>query len=77
MKELCEEFSDMLVEELTQAQNIQCRPMDVELMTGVKPFFARKPRKTPLHWGQKVKKEMKKFLKSGVIERIPTNEAAQ
>ena len=49
LKELCEEFSNVLVEELTQAQNIQCPPMDVELMTGVKPFFARKPRKTPLH----------------------------
>ena len=49
LKELCIEFSDVLVEELTQAQNIQCLPMDVELMTGVKPFFARKPRKTPLH----------------------------
>ena len=77
MKELCEEFSDVLVEELTQAQNIQCPPMDVELMTGVKPFFARKPRKTPLHWGEKVKKEVKKLLKAGVIERIPANEAAQ
>ena len=77
LKDLCVEFSDVLVEELTQAQNIQCPPMDVELMTGVKPFFARKPRKTPLHWGEKVKKEVKKLLKSGMIERIPANEAAQ
>ena len=67
----------MLGEELTQAQNIQCPPMDVELMTGAKPFFARKPRKTPLHWGEKVKTEVKKLLKFGVIERIPANEAAQ
>ena len=28
--ELCEEFSNVLVEELTQAQNIQYPPMDVE-----------------------------------------------
>ena len=67
----------VLVEELTQAQNIQCPPMDIELITGAKPFFARKPRKTPLHWGEKVKKEIKKLLKSGVIERIPANEATQ
>ena len=65
------------MEELTQAQNIQCPPLDVELMSGAKPFFMRKPRKTPLHWGEKVKKEVKKLLKSSVIKRIPANEAAQ
>ena len=76
LKELCTEFSDMLVDELSQAQNIQCLPMDVELQAGAKPFFMRKLRKTPLHWGEKVKKEVKKLLKSGVIERISVNEAA-
>ena len=56
LKDLCNKFSDVLVEELSQAQNIECPPMDVELQAGAKPFFARKPRKTPLHWGEKVKK---------------------
>ena len=51
--------------------------MDVELQSGAKPFFARKPRKTPLHWGEKVKKEVKKLLKAGVIERISVNESTQ
>merc|ERR1711867_353279 len=46
------------------------------LMSGAKPFFARKPRKTPLHWGEKGKKEVKKLLKAGVIKRIPANESA-
>ena len=50
--------------------------MDVELQSGIKPFFTRKPRKTPLHWGEKVKKEVKKLIKAGVIERIPANESA-
>ena len=76
LQELCLEFSDVLVEELAEAQNIQCPPMDVELQSGIKPFFARKPRKTPLHWGEKVKKEVKKLIKAGVIERIPANESA-
>merc|ERR1711867_315206 len=49
--------------------------MDVELQSGAKPFFGRKPRKTPLHWREKVKKEVKKLLKAGVIERIPANES--
>merc|ERR1712237_212120 len=40
LQELCLEFSDVLVEELKEAQNIQCPPIDVELQTGAKPFFA-------------------------------------
>ena len=74
---MCNKFSDLLVEELSQAQNIQCLPMDVELQARAKPFFPRKPRKTPLHWGEKVKKEVKKLLKAGVIESIPANKSAQ
>ena len=43
LQELCLEFSDVLVEELTEAQNIQCPPMDVKLQSGAKPFFTSKP----------------------------------
>ena len=50
--------------------------MDFELQCGTKPFFTRKPRKTLLHWGEKVKKEVKKLIKAGVIERIPANKSA-
>ena len=50
--------------------------MDVELQNNSKPFYARKPRKTPLHWAEKVKKEVKKLIKAGIIERIPANESA-
>merc|ERR1712120_58285 len=64
LKELCIEYEDVLVEELEEAQNITCPPMDVELMNTSKPFFARKPRKTPLHWADKVKKEVKKLVKA-------------
>ena len=66
----------MFVEELEEAQIITCPPMDVELKNTSKPFFARKPRKTPLHWADKVKKEIKKLIKAGIIERIPANESA-
>ena len=51
--------------------------MDVEIQAGVKPFFTRKPRKTPLHSAEKVKKEVKKLIKAGMIERITANKAAQ
>ena len=51
--------------------------MDVEIQAGVKPFFTRKPRKTRLHWAEKVKKEVKKLIKAGMIQRIPANKAAQ
>merc|ERR1712101_47912 len=76
LQELCTEYEDVLVEELEEAQNITCPPMDVKLMNTSKPFFARKPRKTPLHWADKVKKEIKKLIKAGIIERIPANKSA-
>ena len=50
--------------------------MDVELIANTKLFFARRPRKNPLHWKEKVKKEVQKLIKQGVIEHIPANEAA-
>ena len=40
----------------------------MELQPGVKPCFARKPRKTPLHWAENVKKEFKKLMKASIIE---------
>merc|ERR1711895_212164 len=76
LQKLCREFEDVLVEELEEAQNITCPPIDVKLQNNSKPFFARKPRKTPLHWAEKVKKEVKKLIKAGIIEQIPANELA-
>merc|ERR1712089_5295 len=66
----------LLVDELEEAMNITCPPMDVELNNTSKPFFTRKPKKHRLHWAQKVKKEVKKLVKAGVIEKVPPNEAA-
>ena len=51
--------------------------MDVDLKAGAKPFFARRPRKNPLHWKEKVKKEVQKQIKQGVIEQIQANKVAQ
>ena len=76
-KELYREFEDVLVDKLEYAQNITCPPMDVDPQPGVKPFFTRKPCTTPLHWADKVKKEVKKLIKASIIERIPPNEQAQ
>merc|ERR1711989_1214 len=76
LQDLCLEFSDVLVEEFEEAMNITCPLMDLELNNTSKPFFARKPKKHPLHWAQKIKKEVKKLVKAGVIERVPPNEAA-
>ena len=48
--------------------------MDVELQPGVISFFAKKPCLTPLHRAEKVKKEVKKLIKAGMIKRIPINQ---
>ena len=53
------------------------------MIAGMKPFFVRRPRRFPLHWGfpfhwaEKVKKEVTKLIKAGIIEWIPANEQAQ
>ena len=77
LNDLCIEFQDVIVEELESAQQVTCPPMDVELAVGAKPFFARRPRKNPLHWKEKVKKDIKKLIKQDVSELIPANKAAQ
>lgn len=76
-KELCKEFNDVLVNKLEYAQNINYPPMEVELQPGVKPFFTRKPQKRPIHWAEKVKKEVKKLIKVCIIKQILANEQAQ
>ena len=65
LQELCLEFSDILVEELAEAQNIQCPLMDIKLQSGTKTFFTRKPRKTPLYWGEKMKKRGQETYQGG------------
>ena len=77
LQDLCTEFQDILVEELGSEEMITHPPMDVELTLGAKPFFTRRPRKNPLHWKERVKKEIQKLIKQGVIKRIPANEAVQ
>ena len=49
LEDLCIEFQDILVEELESEQMITCPPMDVELIFGAKPFFARRPQENLLH----------------------------
>ena len=67
---MCKEFDNVFVDELEYAQNITYPPMDVKLQAVVKPFFARNPWKTLLNWADKVKKEVQKLIKVGIIERI-------
>ena len=65
LQDLCKEFEDVLVEELDSEQVVRCPPMDVELLPGTKPFFACRPHKNPLHWKEKVKKEVQELIKQG------------
>ena len=51
--------------------------MEVKLKDGTKPFFAQRLRKNPLHWEDKIKREVKKLLPAGIIEKVPSKETAQ
>ena len=59
------------------AQNITFLPLDVKPQAGVIPFFTRKPCKTPLHWADKVKNEVRKLIIAGIIGRISANKQAR
>ena len=52
-------------------------PDGLETPAGNKTVFCQKTNKKPLHWAEKVKKEVQKLIKQGIIERILANEAAQ
>ena len=69
MKELCERYSDVLVEELRAGEKIYCPEMEIRLKEGYKGYICRKPRATPLHWRKHVDKEIKKLLREGIIKR--------
>ena len=69
MKNLCEQFSDVLVDELKSGQKMYCPPMDVRLKENYQPYICKKPRPTPIHWRGHIDKEVKKLLREGIIER--------
>ena len=69
MRELCEKYSDVLVEELRAGEKMYCPAMDVRLKEGYKGYICKKPRATPIHWRKYVDKEIKKLLREGIIER--------
>ena len=43
MRELCEEFDDILVDELPPGQRIYCPEMDIRMKDDYKPFICKKP----------------------------------
>ena len=53
------------------------QPLEVKLKPNSTAFFARKPRKDPLHMADQVEKEIAKLCKAGIIERIPPGEIAK
>ena len=67
--DLCLEFQDVLVEELKPDQKITCPPMEVNLIPGTKPFLAQRPRRFPLYWTERIKKETQKLIRAGIIEK--------
>ena len=77
LQEFCLKFQDILVKELRPDQQITCAPMEVNLIAGKKPSYARRPRRFTLHWAEKVKKETQTLIWAGIIEKMPKNESAR
>ena len=66
MREVCEAYSNVLVEELKTGEKMYTPPMEVRLREGYQGFICKKPRATPLHWKEHINKEIAKLLREGV-----------
>ena len=49
LRSLCEEYSDMLVDELRPQERLKVLDMTVTLKPGTKPFFCTRDRPVPIH----------------------------
>ena len=47
------------------------KPMDVNFKEGIEPFKVHTPAAVPHHWGKKVKKQIDKDVRLGIIEPVP------
>ena len=65
------------MENLTPDQKMVCPPMEVDITPGTKPFYATRPRRFPLHWSERIKKETQKLIKAGIIEKMPNDEKSK
>ena len=68
MREVCEAYSDVLVEELKSGEKMYTPPMEVCMREGYQGFICKKPHAAPLHWKEHIDKEIKKLLHEGVIK---------
>ena len=69
MRELCDRYSDVLVDELKAGEKIFCPEMEIRLKEGYKGYICRKPRAVPFHWRKHIDREIQKLLREGIIER--------
>ena len=71
---LCEEYSDVLVDELQPQERLKVPDMTVTLKPGTKPFFCTRARPVPIHWKESMENEKKKLLREGTIKRCNGNQ---
>ena len=50
LKAICEEYSDVLTDEMRASHKIKCPPMDIKLKEKYTLLFAKRSRPVPLHW---------------------------
>ena len=70
IREVCREYSDVILDELTPTDKIKAPPMGITLEPGHKPSFIKKKKQVPLHWRASVNKEKEKLIREGIIERF-------
>ena len=71
LKDLCEAYSDMLMDELRPQERLK---VPDTLKPGTKPFFCTRARPVLIHWKENTDKEKQKLLREGTIERCNGNQ---
>merc|ERR1712105_274002 len=70
IRDVCREFEDVILDELTPTDKIKAPPMGITLEPGYKPSFIKKRKQIPIHWWAAVNKEKEKLIREGIIKKF-------
>ena len=70
-KKYLKKYSDIFKEKLEKGDKVKCPPVRIETIkgSGVKPINCRTPVPVPAHYRKSADKQIRDFLRAGIIER--------
>ena len=55
---------------------VKCAPLQLHVDLSAKPFAVHKPATIPVHWQEKVKNDLERDCRLGVLEKVSPNTPA-